>query len=1340
MSIENKINNIVSKARAQGFSEAAIEVVLKRKGLTSDDIDKAMGKITKAATKIELSEETLTGFDKIMSVVQKGIAKGTSLQNMITAVKATKIYANATDVQREMLVRKINEMYGSKEKPAPSVTKLFPELKNANKITMTEKDLLKQQLKNLARGAKDAKKAWVQASAELAKYIKDLADKGRLTSIQTANIISRFSKVNMFNENSINDFVDYMANVFADANYQDKISVATSKLKTVKNNIATKLGITKELVPMLDRLFSINPKLIPIDMLDEYLSLVDMLGERKAVLTLEEKNSVIDKTREILEAINNEQEQAEILADKYDMFADKILDKEGNVLFADTLEEMVKKDIITEKEAEIIRKYKSKMFPADRKLSSDAAKQMVDNLLKEGVSLQNAIKDIASKYNISESDVNDLLKEYEKENKDLINMVVSTDINSSNLPSRDERSLAKRLKQLASSNALKGLTNQELKNLLKVMDNINNGYISHYAQLLVEKMNAFDRSTVVERAIKRAVLLPATKLYAMAKSLISKDSTALTMIKRNPLYYVDQVFGDFKTKDVFDSIFKEGAQALSKLHTDLKVVDNMLDRAMSKMSKSYGNEPNKVTNSLYKMGVYLRQLEYESNKGNKQVNPAADYIKATVKHINSGESQYNQDDADMLNKILKDYNDGEGQIDLDKLYNSFNPAEKAAIKTIKDVNESMTEKAMYTASIINGKKIDPLANYSHVMVLSTSLAPNSIDLTTEADNAMNLLPSTKAKSLEERSRTAKPINFDPFASTHRGAKMVLTNYHLTEPVRTARRTLSETALRLEESGNMTKKNREISNALKDIYNDTVKHILSTSYQEDTFFDSVSKYITTQAYRTVLAGTGRFVSELASNIGFAVPIIANNPSIMKAASKFSSVIMGTKGASIMNNLNSIQTSRIYPTDTLSSSAIDTSTLSKTYGKIGGSAIGDVNNKVQKIYNNTLKKYKNAVEFVADTLISTPDKAIIRPIWFGTFASEFKKITGEDPDFDKIANNDEQYMNEHAEHLDEATAKADQMSVFTGATENAFMDISKGKSSPSQSAIIKAINNINGFMQKFMIYEYITARTAVMASIGKGNISKKEGVAMLGGVVTRIIMYSMLSKVMSEMIGKAFGGGDDEDEDEKTFLQSLGQGAASALSSLLIGRDFGAITKMFTSFGVEKINENYLDFLRNGDYDPFKDNIERSPISTDFTKDNGFDEFLISMSGPLSPLLKTTKLVWKNVYGPEKKEQAAIERQENERMYRIPLEILGNAGLIPIYKDVRNVVNSVLYKDLKKNSKKVEGSSDSFKSNLKKMDPETYKVMYGDIDKMKSEQDKLLEDMKKEMKRIEKEMYK
>ena len=66
-------------------------------------------------------------------------------------------------------------------------------------------------------------------------------------------------------------------------------------------------------------------------------------------------------------------------------------------------------------------------------------------------------------------------------------------------------------------------------------------------------------------------------------------------------------------------------------------------------------------------------------------------------------------------------------------------------------------------------------------------------------------------------------------------------------------------------------------------------------------------------------------------------------------------------------------------------------------------------------------------------------------------------------------------------------------------------------------------------------------------------------------------------------------DDEPETEKSFFQKLGQAFASAFSSLLIGRDFGNATKNILNYWIEEANEKYLDFLREGEYDPYKDGI-------------------------------------------------------------------------------------------------------------------------------------------------------
>ena len=127
--------------------------------------------------------------------------------------------------------------FGIKEKAAPSVKKvigkamsvLFGETKEIKKFTVTEKQLLIQRLKQLNEGAKTAKKSFMKASKELADAVSEMVSIGKISTKQAAAVIKRFSKVNMFNEASIERFVDYMAKVFANAEYAEQIAFARKK-------------------------------------------------------------------------------------------------------------------------------------------------------------------------------------------------------------------------------------------------------------------------------------------------------------------------------------------------------------------------------------------------------------------------------------------------------------------------------------------------------------------------------------------------------------------------------------------------------------------------------------------------------------------------------------------------------------------------------------------------------------------------------------------------------------------------------------------------------------------------------------------------------------------------------------------------------------------------------------------------------------------------------------------------------------------------------------------------------------------------------------------------------
>ena len=189
-----------------------------------------------------LNEQDLPGYDRAMSEVEGIIEKSKKRRvsedkiadNVMSYVMGSKVYEDATDVQREALVRDVRKRFGIREKSAPSVAKLFGKIKDVKKITMREKDLLIKQIKDKAKGAKDAVVAFKKINQELAKDIDELVKTGKITAKQAANVIKKFSKVNPFSYKSVNGFVDYMSKLFNNADYANNLSNAKSLRKEIK--------------------------------------------------------------------------------------------------------------------------------------------------------------------------------------------------------------------------------------------------------------------------------------------------------------------------------------------------------------------------------------------------------------------------------------------------------------------------------------------------------------------------------------------------------------------------------------------------------------------------------------------------------------------------------------------------------------------------------------------------------------------------------------------------------------------------------------------------------------------------------------------------------------------------------------------------------------------------------------------------------------------------------------------------------------------------------------------------------------------------------------------------
>jgi hypothetical protein len=215
-------------------------------------------------------------------------------------------------------------------------------------------------------------------------------------------------------------------------------------------------------------------------------------------------------------------------------------------------------------------------------------------------------------------------------------------------------------------------------------------------------------------------------------------------------------------------------------------------------------------------------------------------------------------------------------------------------------------------------------------------------------------------------------------------------------------------------------------------------------------------------------------------------------------------------------------------------------------------------------------------------------------------------------------------------------------------------------------------------------------------------------------------------------------DEDEEDDKSVAQKVGQAMTSGATSLILGRDFGNATKSIINYGVERMNEEFLDGLRNAEYDPYKDAVAYTPWNKQGNTSMG--DYLVNMMGPVTPIAKTASLIVKKATEEPKKKAEAIERREREINLRIPLEILGNTGYIPLYKDVRKIIMADIYKGMKKElgkQKQPSSGGGMGKEDMKRYFPEMYEQMYG----KKSptyEYEQQLKKYEKEMNLIEKRM--
>jgi hypothetical protein len=684
--------------------------------------------------------------------------------------------------------------------------------------------------------------------------------------------------------------------------------------------------------------------------------------------------------------------------------------------------------------------------------------------------------------------------------------------------------------------------------------------------------------------------------------------------------------------------------------------------------------------------AYRLQREFESNPGSKQVASANSFIEETINAM--GRREVNSKLNEQEIKILKEIQDEflvDGEISLDKIEKSFTSNEKKALDLIDEIGVYLEPKAVFTSSVIRGGKIKPINNYVHHSVTNKDKVK---DLNNKKEKITK--PSTKAGTLRERTPGAKPINFDPISSTLSGATETLLDYHMTEVVKTVNASIKKAKDQIDNNKESSSISKESIDALKESVDEVMGKTFSNSFIEYDPFSKTIKKLQKLGYQAALASVPRAGAELGSNMLFA---ISSNPqAFINGVKKYSGFAMGNEGMNAMENLGSTETMKLYDTKNMTGKMADSNLLYTGKPK-ASKAVSPVVEKAEYLLQfSGVKQIRKFADELSDKLISTPDKAVSRPLWFGNFSNNFKKITGitlTEKDFIEIADGSSKYLSkEYKQAVEESTKFADQESVKMATSSNPFNVIPKNISTPDDGVFKQIYKNANSYMARFSQYEYATARNAIVSLFKAGKLTKKQALGTLIGTQMRMASYMILYSALRSAFDSLFGFEDEEEEDYKTMIKR--QLVGSPLS-LLTGRGLGNVPKIAINYGLELFNEEYLEDLRDGKkYDPFKHSLVFSQISPGDKRDP-YEIFLNTMTGPLSPLAKTAARTYK-VYTktkPEESKKAETRAKYKEELStRMLLEGLGNLGFIPFYKDIRRMFLKDFFKGYKKEQKAKE----------------------------------------------------
>jgi hypothetical protein len=945
------------------------------------------------------------------------------------------------------------------------------------------------------------------------------------------------------------------------------------------------------------------------------------------------------------------------------------------------------------------------------------------NILVDGVNEQ--IEKVSEATTEEEVDVKSLKDE-------IINMVVK--INKSlDFPSRE---LAQKIKNLTSKDLDLLITTTEdgnvdvkkLEQLILIKKNIDAGFVPAAANDIINLVETKkDSQSTTPKILNIAIrglqsgLRKAIFDIGKALNIIQNGNFFDAVFKSNPKTVIDDLLGNANDTTIFEKLIRPLASAFAGFDVDRNKVLKQIIGAAEKLIAFDGNKriersQNEIVYDKIKIMTYLLQLQHESNPlqsdKTKTLTPAAiDFLNANIDYYIAKSPLESDVSLKMYADILNDYV-VDGEVNLKKLKDSFSPNINKAVELYRKGFDDLAVKTNYVSTILRRNKVDIFNNYvKHAVMYGTKKASDRL----EADNIRTkklesfLKASTKSGSIEERTGGANAIYFDPSYALMKASDDILLDFNMTNAIRQFRMKIDE----LRKIEGLTPLQIQALDAIEDSMEKALTSTFDSINSDPSATQSFLSFMRRVGYEATLVSMPRAAAELSSNFLFAIS--ANPDALMDGINNYKDVVMNVEVMlNFLNNINSTEATKLANVDELTGKFTDDQGITK-YTNATGKAAPQIKNLISQILNSTLKPIREFTSELSNKMLSYPDQMIGRPLYIGEFVRVFQEETGIKLTQDDIIKMSEgpgksKYLTlEYAEAIKKAGIAADKQAIMSTTSRNPILAIEKFKRNPKANAFKQIYIEANSFMANFFAFEYTTARTAVNALFNQGSISEKQALGLLLGVTLRMSFYTILYQVISDQFDQMFRDKEDDDMDEaQEILDLAGRSMTGSILTLLTRQTMGNVPFTAIAYGLERFNENNLGVLRSGEeYDPYKHSIVYSQLGK---KDLENEDLLSNLgnvfAGPYKPFLNFADRYYDEIQRQSKSKKPKTKKQQDDLTQRMALEIGGNAGLLPFYKDIRRIILRMQYEEREKTK-----TGSLTKTELRKRNPRLYKKLYG-----------------------------